>query len=127
MQAAGQLEVITSPYTHPKLPLLADTNSARVASPEVSLPQQRFQWAEDIPRHLRKAWEMYQQRFGTTPRGLWPSEQSVSPEILPDIAKQGFQCICSDEAVLGESLNRIFYRDKWGIFGNRSYFIVLID
>ena len=114
MQAAGQLEVITSPYTHPKLPLLADTNSARVASPEVSLPQQRFQWAEDIPRHLRKAWEMYQQRFGTTPRGLWPSEQSVSPEILPDIAKQGFQCICSDEAVLGESLNRICYRDEVG-------------
>lgn len=38
MQAAGQLEVITSPYTHPKLPLLADTNSACVASPEMSLP-----------------------------------------------------------------------------------------
>lgn len=114
MQESGQLEVITSPYTHPILPLLADTNSGRVAVPEMLLPQQRFQWAEDIPRHLRKAWDLYQDRFGTSPRGLWPSEQSVSPEILPYIAKQGFQWICSDEAVLGWTLKHFFHRDASG-------------
>ncbi len=114
MQENGQLEVMTSPYTHPILPLLADTNAARVAVPNMVLPTYRFQWAEDIPRHLEKAWEMYNDRFGQSPRGLWPSEQSVSPAILPYISKQGFQWICSDEAVLGWSLKHFFHRDASG-------------
>lgn len=114
MQERGQLEVTTTPYTHPILPLLADTDSGRVAVPDMILPQQRFQWAEDIPRHLQKAWDMYQERFGCTPRGLWPSEQSVSPAILPYIKEQGFRWICSDEAVLGWTLQHFFHRDASG-------------
>lgn len=114
MQETGQLEVITSPYTHPILPLLADTDAGRVALPNVTLPQQRFQWPEDIPRHLRKAWDLYTDRFGQSPRGLWPSEQSVSPAILPYVAKEGFRWLCSDEAVLGWSLQHFFNRDGSG-------------
>lgn len=114
MQDAGQLEVTTTPYTHPILPLLADTDAGRVAVPNMTLPQQRFQWAEDIPRHLKKSWTMYEERFGRSPRGLWPSEQSVSPSILPDVAQQGFQWLCSDEAVLGWSIQHFFHRDGSG-------------
>lgn len=114
MQETGQLEVTTSPYTHPILPLLADTNSGRVAVPQMALPEQRFQWAEDIPRHLQKAWDLYLDRFGQAPRGLWPSEQSVSPQILPYVAKQGFNWLCSDEAILGWTLKHFFHRDGLG-------------
>jgi alpha-amylase/alpha-mannosidase (GH57 family) len=45
---------------------------------------------------------------------LWPSEQSVSPEVLPYIAKAGFQWICSDEAVLGCTIKHFFHRDEVG-------------
>ncbi|HAA29531.1 MAG TPA: glycoside hydrolase [Cyanobacteria bacterium UBA8553] len=114
MQDAGQLEVTTTPYTHPILPLLADTNAGRRAVPNMNLPEYRFEWEEDIPRHLKKAWEMYQDRFGRTARGLWSSEQSVSPEILPYIAQQGFEWICSDEAVLGCTIKHFFHRDEAG-------------
>jgi alpha-amylase/alpha-mannosidase (GH57 family) len=114
MQDEGQLEITTSPYTHPILPLLADTNVGQVAVPDLELPAHRFQWAEDIPRHLGKAWDLYTHRFGKTPRGLWPSEQSVSPAILPDIAKTGFEWLCSDEAVLGWTLGQYFHRDEAG-------------
>ena len=114
MQENGQLEITTTPYTHPILPLLADTNSGRVAKPKMELPDRRFQWSEDIPHHLKKAWDMYLERFGQAPRGLWPSEQSVSPEILPYIAKEGFKWIVSDEAVLGWSLKHFFHRDEVG-------------
>jgi len=114
MQEAGQLEVTTTPYTHPILPLLADTHSGQVAIPEMQLPLQRFRWEEDIPRHLQKAWQMYEERFGRTPRGLWPSEQSVSPAILPYIAEAGFKWICSDEAVLGWTVQHFFHRDETG-------------
>lgn len=114
MQKAGQLEITTTPYTHPILPLLADTNCGRVAVPKMTLPQHRFQWEEDIPRHLRKAWNVYQDRFGCEPRGLWPSEQAVSPAILPYVAKQGFKWLVSDEAVLGWTLQHFFSRDGAG-------------
>jgi alpha-amylase/alpha-mannosidase (GH57 family) len=115
MQEAGQLEVMTTPYTHPILPLLADTDAGRVALPTITLPEYRFQWAEDIPRHLRKAKELYSDRFGCQPRGLWPSEQSVSPAVLPYIAEQGFRWICSDEGILGNTLQRFFSRDEAGL------------
>ncbi len=114
MQVQGQLEVTTTPYTHPILPLLADTDAGRVAVPNMTLPTHRFQWGADIPRHLHKAWDLYCDRFGQAPRGLWPSEQSVSPEILTDIAKQGFKWICSDEAVLGSTIKHFFSRDRAG-------------
>ncbi|MEG3436145.1 glycoside hydrolase [Pannus brasiliensis CCIBt3594] len=114
MQEYGQLEIITSPYTHPILPLLADSNAGRVAVPKMTLPRHHFHYPEDIPRHLRKAWDMYTDRFDRAPRGLWPSEQSVSPAILPHVAKQGFQWLCSDEGVLGWSLGHYFHRDETG-------------
>lgn len=114
MQERGQLEVTTTPYTHPILPLLADTDAGRIAVPDMQLPKQRFQWQEDIPRHLRKARQIYRDRFGCDPRGLWPSEQSVSPAILPDIAAQSFRWICSDEEVLGRTLGHAFQRDSQG-------------
>jgi alpha-amylase/alpha-mannosidase (GH57 family) len=114
MQEQGQLEITTTPYTHPILPLLADTNVGRVAVPQMVLPTTRFQWPEDIPRHLRKAKAMYRDRFGCEPRGLWPSEQAVSPAIMADVAKQGFRWLCSDEAALGWSLRHFFHRDASG-------------
>jgi alpha-amylase/alpha-mannosidase (GH57 family) len=114
MQEAGQLEITTTPYSHPILPLLADTNSGSVAVPSMTLPRHRFQWAEDIPRHLAKAKTIYRDRFGCEPKGLWPSEQSISPAILPAIAQAGFQWLCSDEAVLGWSIQHFFHRDETG-------------
>ncbi len=114
MQETGQLEVTTTPYMHPILPLLADTEIGRVAVPEMQLPQHRFRWEDDISRHLQKAWDLYCDRFGRAPRGLWPSEQSVSPAMLPHVAKQGFQWLCSDEAILGWTLHHFFHRDGSG-------------
>jgi alpha-amylase/alpha-mannosidase (GH57 family) len=114
MQERGQLEVTTTPYTHPILPLLADTDAGRVAVPDMPLPERRFQYAGDIPRHLKKSWDMYIDRFGCAPRGLWPSEQSVSPAMLTPVAEQGFQWLCSDEAILGWTLQHYFHRDGNG-------------
>jgi alpha-amylase/alpha-mannosidase (GH57 family) len=114
MQESGQLEVITSPYTHPIMPLLADTKIGRVAVPQMMLPGHRFRWESDIDLHLDKARQIYRDYFGQEPRGLWPSEQSVSPAILPLVSKQGFEWLCSDEAVLGWSLGHYFRRDERG-------------
>jgi alpha-amylase/alpha-mannosidase (GH57 family) len=114
MQERGQLELITSPYTHPIMPILADSNVGRVAVPQMLLPGIRYRWENDISLHLEKSKQIYRQYFGTEPRGLWPSEQSVSPAILPYVSRYGFQWLCSDEAVLGWSLGHYFRRDEYG-------------
>ncbi len=114
MQLSGQLEIITSPYSHPILPLLSDTRAGRVAVPDMMLPGIRFRFETDIALQLEKGKQIYRKYFGTEPRGLWPSEQSVSPAILPYVSKQGFQWLCSDEGVLGWSLGKYFYRDEHG-------------
>ncbi|AFZ51621.1 alpha-amylase/alpha-mannosidase [Dactylococcopsis salina] len=114
MQENGQLELITSPYTHPILPLLADTNITLIALPEITLPQHRFQWEEDIPRHLENAKAVYQSHFETQPQGIWPSELAISPQILPHLADAGFKWFCSDEAILGWTLKHFFHRNEQG-------------
>jgi len=114
MQEAGQLEIMTSPYSHPILPLLADTSAGRVAAPTMKLPEPRFCWSEDIARHLQKAKEIYRDRFGCEARGLWPSEQAVSPAILADVAQARFKWLCSDEMVLACTLQHFFHRDETG-------------
>ncbi|MDX2271490.1 MAG: glycoside hydrolase [Cyanobacteriota bacterium] len=114
MQQSGQLEITTSPYTHPILPLLVSERQARVARPGLPLPRYGFHWQGDVEAHLSKAKAIYQSRFHRDPRGLWPSEQSVSPAILPTIIGQGFQWIISDEGVLGWSLGSMFGRDEYG-------------
>ena len=114
MQERGQLEITTSPYTHPILPLLTDTHTGQRAVPDMVLPQTRFRWPQDVSRQLQRAWGMYHDYFDRPPRGLWPSEQAVSPDILRTIAHQGFRWLCSDEGVLGWSLRHYFQRDAQG-------------
>ncbi|WP_017327831.1 hypothetical protein [Synechococcus sp. PCC 7336] len=114
MQASGQLELTTTPYTHPILPLLANEHAARVARPGLPLPRYPFRWEKDISRHLQKSKQIHRERFDCHPRGLWPSEQSVSPAVLPYIRAEGFEWIASDEGVLGWSLGTHWHRDEAG-------------
>ena len=107
----GQLEITTSPYYHPILPLLADTESARRPSPGLPLPDGRLIAPEDAAAQLRLAVEAHTAWFGAPPQGLWPSEGAVSPEILPLVTAAGFTWLATDEAILGRSLGRSFERD----------------
>src|SRR5256714_5967737 len=47
VQDRGQAELITSPYYHPILPLIADLGIARVAHPDLAMPHRRFMHTDD--------------------------------------------------------------------------------
>ncbi|MEY5063274.1 MAG: hypothetical protein RLZZ112_1238, partial [Verrucomicrobiota bacterium] len=100
---SGQVELTTTPFYHPILPLLADTDAAKRAMPWARLPD-RLQAPEDALAHLQRAQESHTRVFGRKARGLWPSEGSVSPEVIPLMAKAGFEYFCTDEAVLFRGL-----------------------
>jgi alpha-amylase/alpha-mannosidase (GH57 family) len=104
LAARGQIEVTTSPFYHPILPLLCDTNVAREALPDVRLPACRFAHPEDAAAQLTRAAAFMRERFGQAPAGLWPSEGSVSEAILPLVAQAGFRWLASDEEILARSL-----------------------
>jgi hypothetical protein len=111
LQEAGQLEIVTTPYFHPILPLLVDFDSARRASPGLPLPSLNLSAPEDVAAQLKLAVEAHTRHFGTAPSGLWPSEGAVSPEILPLVTAAGCTWLATDEAILGRSLGRPFERD----------------
>ncbi|MBK9516015.1 MAG: glycoside hydrolase [Anaeromyxobacter sp.] len=99
----GQVELSSTPYYHPILPLVCDTDAARRALPGLQLPP-RFQRPEDARWHVREAMTSHAARFGAPPAGMWPAEGSVSPEALEVLASEGVGWAASDEGVLLHSL-----------------------
>ncbi|HSM93558.1 MAG TPA: glycoside hydrolase family 57 protein [Anaeromyxobacteraceae bacterium] len=100
----GQVELSTTPYFHPILPLLCDTDAAQRALPGVALPP-RFAHPEDARWHVREAIALHTRCFGAPPAGMWPAEGSVSPEALEVLAEEGVRWTASDEGVLLHSLD----------------------
>jgi alpha-amylase/alpha-mannosidase (GH57 family) len=99
----GQVEITVSPFYHPILPLLMDWSFAARAMPRVALPGS-FSHPEDAEAQIQKAAAFYEQTFGARPSGMWPSEGSVCPEMIPLLRRAGIRWIASDEGVLFKSL-----------------------
>jgi len=114
----GQIEISTTPFYHPILPLLCDSDIARVANPSTPLPRRAFRRPEDAREQLQLARQYHEKTFGLKPPGLWPSEGSVSDQALSIAAEEGFQWFGTDEGVLGRTLNVGFFRDSGGIPAN---------
>ena len=110
----GQIEISTTPYYHPILPLLCDTDIARVSNPDTPVPQPAFRYPEDAREQLVRARQFHERVFGQPPAGLWPSEGSVSDETLEIAAELGFHWFATDEGVLGRTRNVGFWRDASG-------------
>ena len=104
VERRGQIEVSISPYYHPILPLLYDSELAKEACPEVELPGRGFAHPEDVDWQIGRAVEFYSEIFGHPPAGMWPPEGGVCQEILPYFERHGIRWIASDEEVLFKSL-----------------------
>ncbi len=103
--ARGQIEISTTPFYHPILPLVCDSNIAEVSHPYVPLPT-RFRYPQDARTQLERARQFCQERLGAAPVGLWPSEGSVSDEAFSIAAETGFRWTASDNGVLSRTLGR---------------------
>ncbi|MBV9074897.1 MAG: glycoside hydrolase, partial [Acidobacteria bacterium] len=110
----GSVELSTTPFYHPILPLLCDSNNGRVSSPGLPLPRRRFLQTNDAREQVRRAIALHQQTFKEKPAGMWPSEGSVSNEVLTLAREAGLKWIASDEGVLGRSTQSYFERDSGG-------------
>jgi alpha-amylase/alpha-mannosidase (GH57 family) len=110
----GQVELTTTPYYHPILPLLLDKKLAREALPEIKLPRYTGGYPEDAAIHVRRAIEQHGQIFGKPPQGMWPAVGSVCQTMLPLLAQHGIRWIATDEEILSASTHGFVSRDNRG-------------
>lgn len=108
--ARGQVEVSTSPFYHAILPLLCDTDVYLRTHPQSRMPRERFRRPEDASAQLARAVELHERLFGRKPEGLWPSEGSVSDEMVALVAQAGLKWMATDEGILSKTLGRSFSR-----------------
>ncbi len=111
---SGQVELTTTPFYHPILPLLWDKRCARQAMPECELPKFLDSYAADAKIHIERGIALHKELFGEAPVGMWPSEGSVSQDIIPVIARAGIEWIAADEEILARSTNGWISRDSQG-------------
>src|SRR6202046_3524087 len=100
----GSIEISATPFYHPILPLVCDTNMGGVSTPGLPLPQNRFRHPEDAREQLVRGLDLHEKVFGLRPAGVWPSEGSVSEEVLTIAQGLGVKWMATDEGVLGRTL-----------------------
>jgi alpha-amylase/alpha-mannosidase (GH57 family) len=106
MASTGQVELSPSPFYHPITPLLCDTDIARIAMPKVNLPKQRFSYPEDAVKQIEMGITYFEKVFDYRPIGMWPSEGSVSEQVLRSVSSFGIQWVATDEGILAHSLRK---------------------
>jgi alpha-amylase/alpha-mannosidase (GH57 family) len=97
----GLVELTTSAYYHPLLPLLFDV---RVGGEE-RMPARAFARPEDGEAQIEKGRKYFRRIFGEEPQGFWPSEGGLSQEVAAAVSKKGYSFSVTDENILWKSLN----------------------
>jgi alpha-amylase/alpha-mannosidase (GH57 family) len=85
LQDSGQIELGTTPFYHPILPLLCEARP------------------DDADAQIERAFDDYRRRFGRPPRGVWPAHGAVSQAAVARLARHGARWLVSDRSVLALS------------------------
>ena len=109
----GKIEITTSPYYHPILPILLDLKSIDIKNKD-GLPSD-LKMALDAKVQTELALDKIEKVFGKRPKGIWPSEHCISSKELDLFKELGVEWTISDEGILANSINCEFVRDFKGI------------
>jgi len=95
----GNTELMTTPFDHPILPLLLQSNWTDQNGANIS----KGIWNTDVLAQLSLGRGIFQRNFGYFPSGQWTPEQAVSEEIIPYLNISGVKWTSTDQAVLSEA------------------------
>ena len=107
-----KIEITTSPYYHPILPILLDYKEIRKDYPENTLSELKTEL--DAKIQTKKALARIEEVFGKRPEGVWASEQCISEKTLEMFSDLGVKWSVSDEGILANSINFEFVHDFKG-------------
>ncbi len=102
----GQVELSSTPQTHPLSPLMLDFHAARESLPDAPLPLAPAYpgGRSRVLAHIDDARHSHTARFGGPPVGMWPAEGAISEAFVQHLAAAGCRWIASGEGVLRGSL-----------------------
>lgn len=109
LAAKGQIELTTTPYYHPILPLLIDLKSTQDAMPVAPLPKSP-NYPDGYARaitHVEAAKVFHEKVFGQKSIGMWPAEGAVSHAALSLLAEQDVAWAATGQGVLANSLKKL--------------------
>ncbi len=115
-QDEGRIEIITSPYNHPIMPILINPNDLKTPSLKHQMPDCKIALMVDVKEQLRMSFEKIKNTFGKEPKGIWPSEHCISQKTVDVLANTGAKWVITDESVLSNSLKKEFVRDFRGCY-----------
>lgn len=98
------IELSCSPYYHPILPLLCDTDSAAESNPGITVPRLAFRFPQDAWLQCVRARQYCAELLGVIPEGMWAPEGAVSMAALTQMAAAGLRWTATDEVQLFRSL-----------------------
>jgi alpha-amylase/alpha-mannosidase (GH57 family) len=96
----GTVELTTSAYYHPLLPLLFDL----AVGGERLMPSLPFSHPEDGIFQIKRGKSLFRSLLGDDPRGFWPSEGGICAQVARAVASQGYAFAVTDENILWKSL-----------------------
>jgi len=105
MEEQERIEIISSPYYHPILPLLIDNKVAIEANSGSIIPDKHFAFLEDAKIQIEKGLNFHESIFGSRPDGIWSPEMAVSNESLKILSKYGILWTVADQSTLSKSIN----------------------
>lgn len=112
--ADEKIEVLSCPYYHPILPILADMECAKNSAVRNLLPGSDIKMPDCAEAQIRNGKRRTEEVFGINAKGMWSPEQCISDETIKMMADAGIEWTISDETVLSQTLNKEFVRDFKG-------------
>ena len=109
------IELITTPYAHPILPLIHNSNLGKVGDTQSPFPENNYKYPEDAQIHVTKGKEVFENTFGFSPKGMWPGEGAVAQDVLQYFNNEEISWIASGEQPLSKSLDVRFQRWVGGV------------
>jgi alpha-amylase/alpha-mannosidase (GH57 family) len=106
LAARPGIEIATSPFAHPIIPLLIDTRVvAESWAPRLAPTAPAFVAPDDAALQLRTGLATVRD-LGFDPTGCWPPEGSVSEAAVALYGEHGVRWLATDEGILAASLGR---------------------
>ena len=122
----NKIEITTSPYYHPIIPILLDYKEIRKASfPDDEL--KNLNTEQDAYEQTKSALDRVEQLIGKRPKGIWASEQCISPNTLELFSKLGVEWSISDEGNLASSIGFEFEHDFKGYLEDPYHLLKTYD
>ncbi|MDX8387646.1 MAG: glycoside hydrolase family 57 protein [Ghiorsea sp.] len=102
---SGKVELTTTPYAHPIIPLMLDFKSAHQTVADALIPDEPYPGGrERALDHIALAKKNHLELFGQQASGCWPAEGAVCNDTLALLGQSGFKWCATGEAVLHHSL-----------------------